>query len=194
MTSSLGIIDKFAPNFEEIRRYGLSLDYSVPPTYDGHEYPGFSPPLDPRFTLSYTEAMAGVFGIRPKIQLQAFVYLRDHESTKQWIHSDGICAKYASVHYLFDGSGHGTQFWRHVEFDADTMSHVVSELSVQQLSEKFQREGNDESFWVRSDLADSRPNRFIWYPSDRFHSRAQQCGFTSTDGNGRLVLVTFFDL
>ena len=194
MTSSLGIVDNFAPNLQEIKRYGLCLDYSIPPIYDGHEYPGFSPSLDPRFTLSYAAKMAGVFGVHPRIHLQAFVFLKDGESTAQWIHSDGICAKYASVHYLFNESGHGTQFWKHREFNADDMSSVLSPLSVNELSEKFQQEGNDDSFWVRTDLADSRENRFIWYPSDRFHSRAQRCGFTSADGQGRLVLVTFFDL
>lgn len=192
MKETLTIIDDFFASPESIREFALSHDFNQKPEYDGHVYEHFAPVKDDRFLRWLEAVMSARIGAQVQIKLGTFTCLKDGNTSPQWIHSDDICASHAAVFYLFDGSGHGTSFWRHRELNAHCLQDIKG--SAELLPGKLFADGQDRDAWELTDVADSRFNRLIFYPSSRFHSRTQKYGFGNSPENARLTLAVFFDL
>lgn len=197
MIANLTIIDGFFQEPEVIRQFALSHDFTQAPEFDGHTYPGFAPIKDPRFTAALERRLADAIGSEVKVKMGAFVAGKEGFSTQQWIHSDNSCASFAGVCYLFDKPTFGTMFWRHQETGAHGLqSHrsALKDVDDTEFVERLREEGRDFDAWHRTDYADSRFNRLIFYPTDRFHSRWPETAFGDAPENCRLTLAFFFDL
>lgn len=197
MKNALTIIDDFLPNALEIRGFALSHDFTQKPEYDGHVYDRFAQVKDERFLRWLEPQLAAVIGADVEIKLGTFTCLLDGQGSPQWIHSDDICATHAAVLYLFDRPGYGTAFWRHRGYEANNLAEAIQKhphLPETSFAATLQFDGKNEDAWARTDLADSKFNRLIIYPSNRFHSRAVQYGFGDKPENARLTLAVFFNI
>lgn len=198
MIANLTIVDDFFPDPQVVREMALSHDFTQEPEHDGHKYPGFAPVKDDRF-LRYLEGLLlQSTGTEFNIRMAHFAAGTADHRTVQWIHADNGCAKFAGVVYLFDKPGYGTAFWSHNESNASTLQkHAMDCFGDQGAMESFAADlmddGNHEARWTRTDYADSRFNRLIVYPTDRFHSRWPEHGFGDKPENCRLTLAIFFD-
>jgi hypothetical protein len=194
MTRSLVIADDFAPDFQAVRDGALSLDY-CPREYKGAMYNGIGLGFDPGLKEQIEDVMG--CGIDPKLCF--FRLGLEGDQTTTYIHADTICADWASVLYLNppDACAGGTSFWRHKELEWDSMPESVMQdglLLDARLAEKLNREGNDERFWTRTDHVNMKSNRFITYPTKRFHSRFPYDTWGSSKEQGRLIWVCFYNL
>lgn len=200
MIANLTIVDDFFPDPQVVREMALSHDFTQEPEHDGHKYPGFAPVKDDRF-LRYLEGLLlQSTGTEFSIRMAHFAAGTADHRTVQWIHADNGCAKFAGVVYLFDEPGCGTAFWQ----SADTKAHGLKDHLewlkipdkgwVENIAYDIQEAGKSQDHWTRTDYADSRFNRLIVYPTDRFHSRWPEHGFGDKPENCRLTLAIFFDL
>lgn len=191
MQQGLTIIDKFFPDPDDVRSFMLEHDFTKPASHNGFEYSGFIQIQDARF-LSY---LAAVFnnatGLSIRIEGAAVVGGTEKNRTVQWIHADTTCASYAGVIYMFEGQQYGTAFWQHAETGAETVNEYAS---LHRDPATLIKEGNEENLWKRTDYADSKYNRMIFFPSDRFHSRWPEAGFGDKPANCRLTISFFFDI
>ena len=195
MNNALTILDDFFPEYEAIRAFALTHDFDQAPEYDGHTYPGFAPVKDPRFGEYLAGLLSEVTGCRVGIRMACFTAGRESFETVQWIHADTLCSSHAGVVYLFDRPGFGTAFWRHRELGEDSLTTASREcLNAEALAARLQHDGQTDAAWQRTDYADSRKNRLIFYPADRFHSRYPQQAFGDAPDNCRLTLAIFFDI
>ena len=197
MIANLTIVDDFFPDPPVVREMALSHDFTQEPEHDGHKYPGFAPVKDDRF-LRYLEGLLyQSTGTEFNIRMAHFAAGTADHRTVQWIHADNGCAKFAGVVYLFDDPGWGTAFWRYSAFATDTLSETIELIrgvqSAEEVASDLREIGRLMFKWTRTDYADSRFNRLIVYPTDRFHSRWPEHGFGDKPENCRLTLAIFFD-
>lgn len=198
MIASLNIVNEFFEDPIFVRRYALGQDFSQAPEYDGHKYPGFAPVKDERF-LRHIE---GVFlrnsGMKVSVKMAHFAAGTADHRTVQWIHADNSCATFAGVIYLFGEPGFGTAFWRHRALKADGLMEAKSVMeadgsSPEDIAARLHEDGKSAEAWEETDYADSKFNRLIFYPTDRFHSRWPENGFGDKPESCRLTLALFFD-
>ena len=204
MNLSLAVTDNFFPDPQSIRDFALEHDYSLGNEMDGHHYPGTAKPKHEFFTPWFETLLSAAVGAPVKTNLCAFVSGLAGTKTEQWIHADSNCAQWASVTYLFEGyPEHGTSFWTHAESGKHRMDQGFYDAlkidledpeQVQGLVDKIKAEGEDETKWLRGDTTAARFNRTIWFDSKAFHSRSQRLGFGKTVEEGRLIIVSFFDI
>lgn len=110
-----------------------------------------------------------------------------------FIHADlGMDAEYAGVCYLSDppeGEGpYGTAFWSHPQYGG-LMPPDLEQNSLMDLD----RQGQDERAWVPSGIVRQKFNRFVAYPTSRFHSRWPRDVVGTDPETGRLIQVFFFN-
>lgn len=196
MIANLTIIDNFFQDAGHLRNYALEMDFSKPPEFDGVLYPGFAPIKD-KAVIGYIEdSISEAMGCLVTIDGACVTAGTEALSTQQWIHSDNTCAPFAGVIYLFDKPGFGTAFWKHKETQAEGMMEFVSKANStpEDIAATLQAHGVDESKWDRTDYAESKYNRLIAYPSDRFHSRYPEIAFGNAPSNCRLTIAIFFSI
>lgn len=194
MIANLTIVDDFFPDPQAVRSMALTHDFTQEPEHDGHKYPGFAPVKDERF-LSYLEQLlAASTGTAFKVKMAHFAAGTEYHRTVQWIHADNGCAQFAAVAYLFDGAGFGTAFWQEKVTKQHSLQGFLFNCDISQPHLVLQLQGKNSDAWTRTDYADSRFNRLVVYPTDRFHSRWPEHGFGDKPENCRLTLAIFFDL
>lgn len=195
MIASLNIIDEFLENPHTVRDYALSFDFTQEPEHDGHKYPGFAPIRDERVLRYLEQRLLDSTGHRFTVSRAHFAAGTQDHKTAQWIHADNGVDNFAGVLYLFDQPGYGTAFWRIKHWNSDGLAACVSQ-DGSGVAEAIQIAGRSggSSQWTRTDYADSKFNRLIFYPTDRFHSRWPEHGFGDAPENCRLTLAFFFDL
>lgn len=200
MIANLTIVDDFFPDPQAVLGMALFHDFTQAPEHDGHKYPGFSPIKDERF-LRYLEGLLyQSTGAEFKVRMAHFAAGTADHKTVQWIHADNGCGTFAAVAYLFDAPGWGTAFWQNLDTGAHGLKEYVAWLEsdhkgwTENIAFDIQAAGKSADNWTRTDYADSRFNRLIVYPTDRFHSRWPEHGFGDKPENCRLTLAIFFDL
>lgn len=196
MIASLNIIDNLFQDAGHLRSYALEMDFSKPPEFDGVLYPGFSPIKDKAVIEYLEQCISEAMGCSVNIDGACVTAGTETLSTQQWIHSDNTCAPFAGVIYLFDKPGFGTAFWKHKETQAEGLIEYVSntDSTPEVIAATLQAHGSDESKWDRTDYAESKYNRLIFYPSDRFHSRYPEVAFGDAPSNCRLTIALFFSI
>jgi hypothetical protein len=203
--ASLIVIDEFFPDPQDVRSFALEHDFTQPAEHEGIKYPGFVKAKDERFITYLEQMIQKAMGFAVKGQGVCFVAGTEEHRTQQWIHADTTCAKFAGVIYLFGEEGFGTQFWQHGVTKTDTLPEHVDILlnhqhhpaevwTPEEISERLQLEGKEDVMWTKTDYADSKFNRFIMFPTNRFHSRWPQHGFGDAPENCRLTITFFFDI
>lgn len=188
--------DDFARDAAAVRQAVIAGGFETKRGPDGALYTGISQYPVPQ----WFERIGELVG-RPIIpRLSCFRLNLAGELPHSWVHSDDICAKYASVLYL-NLPGQclgGTAFWKHSALGMDRLLSDA-ELCARGMDPAafhpfMSREWKDQSNWERVGFVEMRWNRFLTYPTSYFHSRYPFEAFGSGPEDGRLIWVCFYDL
>jgi hypothetical protein len=197
MLASLNIVDNIFPEPQSLREFLLSEhDFSEAPEFEGRKYPGFTPIKDPRFAQFLAQRVGAAIGANVLPQMVLLAAGTEGFETQQWIHCDTTCASFAGVIYMFDKPGYGTQFWRHA-LGAETLPEFTKQREGEDpeaTAVMLQEHGRSQEWWEKTDYADSKFNRLIFFPTNRFHSRWPKTAFGDKPENCRLIITFFFDI
>lgn len=189
-------MDGFAPDAAEVRAAVIRSGFATKTGPDGAAYTGISEYPVPH----WFERVAEVVGAPIIPRLSAFRLNLAGELPHSWVHSDDICAQYASVLYLNtpEQCAGGTAFWRHKALGMERLL-TPEELTARGMDpESFYRLMNCDwkrlTFWEQIGFMPMQFNRFITYPTSYFHSRYPFEGFGTGPEDGRLIWVCFYDL
>lgn len=194
--NSLLQFDIFAPDAAAVREAVISGDFSTQTGPDGAKYTGISTYPVPHWPARISEVLGKT--IIPR--LSCFRLNLAGELPHSWVHSDDICAQYASVLYLNHPpqcTG-GTSFWRHAKLGLNYLpsrSELESEgEDADAFYRQMDRDWKDLSLWQQAQFVPMRWNRFITYRTCFFHSRYPFEGFGKGPEDGRLIWICFYDI
>jgi hypothetical protein len=189
-------VDEFTPDAVQVRTEIIADRFASQTGPDGCEYTGICQRQMPHWFERISEAIE-----RPVIPRLSFFRLNlNGELPHSWVHSDDICARYAGILYLNapEQCKGGTAFWRHEGLNLDAMPDFaqmsVTEAHTRWFNSMMNREWKDLTFWDQVGFVGMKFNRFISYPTSRFHSRYPFEGFGSGPADGRLVWTCFYDI
>lgn len=194
--SELLQFDDFAADAEAVREAVVRGQFSEETGPDGAKYTGISQYSVPH----WFEAIAARRKKQIAPRLSCFRLNLAGELPHSWVHSDDICAKYASVLYLNtpEQCAGGTAFWSHVNLKLD---HLPSRENLEAVGlnaagfyKQMDKDWKELQLWKQTRLVPMRWNRFITYPTCLFHSRYPFEGFGSGPRDGRLIWICFYDL
>jgi hypothetical protein len=193
--SDIRQFDDFAPDAAAVREAVIAGEFSTQHGPDGAEYTGIS-----EYRVEHWKARIAELLGRPIVpRLSCFRLNLAGELPHSWIHSDGICAQYASVLYLNtpEQCTGGTAFWSHVALRTDRLASK-EQLTAQGIHadwfyKMMEREWKDLTYWEQKRLVEMKFNRFITYPTSLFHSRFPFEAFGAGPKDGRLIWVCFYD-
>lgn len=196
MTPTLLQIDDFAPDAQAVREAVIAGGFSTEIGPDGLPYTGIS-----KFEVPHWfDLIAKATGHKVIPKLSCFRLNLAGELPHSWVHSDEICAQYASVLYLNPPQQckGGTAYWRHTALELDSMptsEEVMARgLDPHWFAAMMSREWKDLGFWEQAGFVAMKWNRFITYPTRMFHSRYPFEGFGAGPHDGRLIWAAFYDL
>jgi hypothetical protein len=102
-------------------------------------------------------------------------------------HTDSTMAEYVALLHINPGVG-GTELIHHVHGNMHYNPETEDELAI------WDRDKNDEHQWVRDAMVDIEPNRLVIIETQRMHRAWPIHGFGSGPEDGRLVLISFFNV
>jgi hypothetical protein len=186
-------IQNFATDIDAVRSAVVSGGFSTETGPDGAKYTGISQHPVPHWYENISK------GIGKKIipKISCFRLNLAGEMPHSWVHSDDICAKYASVLYLNtpEQCYGGTAFWRH---KALKMDRLPTRQELGDKADSFYADmtayWKDISLWEPVSFVPMQYNKFISYPTCLFHSRYPFEGFGKGPEDGRLIWICFYDL
>lgn len=183
--------DNFAADALAVRDAVITGGFSTEQGPDGDLYTGIS-----RYPVpQWYERIAELIG-KPIIpRLSCFRLNLKGELPHSWIHSDDICAKFASVLYLNlpEQCAGGTAFWKHKELEIDRLPAKEELKDWETFYLMIEQEWKDLAPWEQAGLEEMKFNRFITYPTSLFHSRFPFEGFGTGPSDGRLIWICFYD-
>jgi Family of unknown function (DUF6445) len=188
--------DDFAPNALEVRKAVTSGSFETHQGPDGATYTGISD----YSVADWPKLIEKAIGAEIEPKLSCFRINYAGEMPHSWVHSDDICAKYASVLYLNppEQCQGGTSFWRHEGLKIDrlpTREQIeASGFGADWFLEMMTREWKELKYWKQVGFVPMQFNRFITYPTSLFHSRFPFEGFGTTPADGRLIWICFYDI
>jgi hypothetical protein len=188
--------DDFSPDAGKVREAVLRGGFTTERGPDNALYTGISQYPVPR----WYERISQLIGTKITPRLSCFRLNLAGEMPHSWVHSDDICAKFASVLYLnlpHQCAG-GTAFWKHAAWNMDRLLSR-EELSAEgvdpeQFYARMNAEWKKREPWVQTRLVPMRWNRFITYPTSLFHSRFPFEAFGKGPEDGRLIWICFYDI
>lgn len=188
--------EDFAPDAKEIRKSVIEGSFSTEQGPDGADYKGISTFPVPHWPKRIEELIERP--IVPKIS--CFRLNLAGELPHSWVHSDDICARYASVLYLNTPSQckGGTAFWKHAFLGIDRLPSreqlAAHGIEADPFYKRMDAEWKDLHLWTQIKHVPMKWNRFITYPTSLFHSRFPFEGFGEGPKDGRLIWICFYDL
>lgn len=194
--NAVQLFDAFAPDAEKVREAVIHAEFSSENGPDGAKYTGISKYSVPQWYQRIADLIKRA--IVPR--LSCFRLNLAGELPHSWVHSDDICADYASVLYLNtpEQCSGGTAFWRHEALKIDRLPTReelnASGTHAEWFYKMMTREWKDLTYWKQTDFYDMKWNRFITYPTCLFHSRYPFEGFGTGPADGRLIWICFYDL
>lgn len=187
--------DDFAADALAIRNAVIAGGFESRTGPDGAKYTGISThPVDHWFAR--IAQLIGT-GISPK--LSCFRLNLAGELPHSWVHSDDICAKYASVLYLNppEQRAGGTAFWRHKGLNVSKLlsdeEMLARGIDPPAYHRMMTAEWKRLEPWERTAFVPMKWNRFITYPTCFFHSRYPFEAFGNGPSDGRLIWICFYD-
>lgn len=189
-------MENFAPDAEAVREAVIAGSFATRQGPDGADYTGISDYPVPHWFTRIGE----VLGREVVPRLSCFRLNLAGELPHSWVHSDDICAQYASVLYLNppEQCAGGTAFWKHAALG---VSYLLSreELEARGMDadafyKLMNREWKDADAWRQVAFMEMKFNRFLTYPTCFFHSRWPWEGFGTSPQDGRLIWACFYDL
>jgi hypothetical protein len=187
--------DDFAPDVAAVRSAVIAGGFSTQTGPDGAQYTGISQYPVPQ----WFDRIADVVGCPIVPRLSCFRLNLAGELPHSWVHSDDICAEYASVLYLNppEQCAGGTAFWQHSELRMDrllTRDELISRgVDPDQFYAWMTREWKVKSAWQQIDFVPMRFGRFVTYETSYFHSRWPWEAFGDDAETGRLIWICFYD-
>lgn len=190
--------DNFAHDVEHARHKVVMGGFTTEQGPDGALYTGISTYPVPQ----WFDRIAELIGEPITPRLSCFRLNLKGELPHSWVHSDDICASYASVLYLNlpEQCQGGTAFWRHKTRHIDRLpsklelyKHGLNAEQADQLYRAMDREWKELKHWEKIDFVPMRFNRFVTYPTCLFHSRFPFEAFGSGPQDGRLIWICFYD-
>lgn len=187
--------ENFAEDAEQVRRAVIAGPFTNEIGPDGALYTGISTyPMG-----AWVKRIEQKIG-KPIIpRLSCFRLNLAGELPHSWVHSDGICASYASVLYLnpAEQCAGGTAFWKHIPLGINKLPSrqmleaigIEADFFMRQMSYDWKK----LDLWEKIDFVEMRWNRFITYPTSLFHSRYPFEGFGKNAEDGRLIWICFYD-
>lgn len=187
------IIDNFAPDALAVREAVIAEGFKTEQGPDGAMYTGisqYSVPLWPKLIEQYLH--------RPIVpKLSCFRLNLEGELPHSWVHSDDICAKWASVLYLNlpEQCRGGTAFWKNKESGMDALpSRESLGEQVEEVYRQVEKDWKNATLWEKTGMVPMRWNRFLTYPTKYFHSRFPWEAFGKGPSDGRLIWICFYDV
>jgi hypothetical protein len=187
--------DDFAPDALAVRSAVIAGGFTSEQGPDGAIYTGISQYQVPEWFDRISHFLGQT--ITPK--LSAFRINYAGEVPHSWVHSDDICAKYASVLYLnpAEQCSGGTAFWAHEKFGNRLFTDAELEAMGMDWTKYHQTmtaEWKELKPWKQEAFVPMQFNRFITYPTCFFHSRFPFEGFGTRAEDGRLIWICFYDI
>lgn len=182
------VTDNFTDDPGDIRREALRLNFN-PTEWNGAVYHGVGLGYTPPLQRQIEQLIGGPIRIN-------LAFFRAGTSTMRPttdIHADIDCGQYAGVLYLnlpnqkFGGTG----FWTHRELGWDEIPDGT--VITKELADKLNSDGNDVSKWELNSIVGMKFNRFVTYPTRRFHSRYPNHVEAPDVENGRLIWAVMYD-
>ena len=202
MNVTIAIADGFFKDPMKLRECALGNDFNVAPEFQGHNYKGAVPVVDPDVIREIETGLGAVHqGKKCVVSLAFFRMSLEGEDTPAWIHPDSSCDSHAAVIYLTRPRFcfGGTAFWRHRElgWDALPQGPELEEEGVV-LTDEFMsglhQDSGDIDKWEMTGLAQMKYNRLVTFRSNLFHSRWPKDPFGTNYDNGRLILGCFYSI
>jgi hypothetical protein len=190
LTSELLHLDDFASDALAVREAVINGPFRAEKGPDGAVYTGISDYPVPHWQQRIAEAR----GQRIIPRLSCFRMNLEGEMPHSWVHSDDICAKYASVLYLNlpEQCQGGTAFWRHRILGIDRLP-PKSEVG-EDFYHCMDADWKILDLWEQIGVVAMKFNRFITYPTCLFHSRYPHEAFGKGPKDGRLIWICFYDV
>lgn len=190
------VVENFAADALAVREAVIAGSFDTKQGPDGADYTGISDyPVE-----HWYERIGEVLGKPIVPRLSCFRLNLQGELPHSWVHSDDICAQFASVLYMntAEQCAGGTAFWKH---RALGVSYLLSreELAARGMDADafyrlMNREWKDADAWQQTGFLPMQWNRFLTYPTCFFHSRYPFEGFGTGPQDGRLIWACFYDL
>jgi uncharacterized protein DUF6445 len=188
--------DDFAPDLPAVRAAVIRGEFSTHTGPDGAEYTGINLHPVPQFY----ERISQLLGAKITPKLSCFRMNLAGEMPHSWVHSDDICAQFATVLYLNppEQCQGGTAFWKHKTRGIDRLPSKAELAARGEDADAFYRlmdqEWKELQHWERVQFVPMKFNRFITYPTSLFHSRFPFEGFGHGPQDGRLIWICFYDV
>jgi hypothetical protein len=188
--------DGFAEDIEQIRASVVNGEFTTQTGPDGAPYTGISMFPVPHWPRNIEKCL----GVPIIPRLSCFRLNLEGELPHSWVHSDDICAKYASVLYLNEPEQckGGTAFWTHKALNIDRLPSkenlTKQGIDADSFYKRMEREWKELIWWKQRIFVPMQFNRFITYPTYLFHSRFPFEGFGKGPQDGRLIWICFYDL
>lgn len=190
------VVENFAPDALAVREAVIAGRFDTQQGPDGGTYTGISDYAVPH----WPERIGEVLGKKVLPQLSCFRLNLAGELPHSWVHSDDICAQYASVLYLNtpEQCAGGTAFWTHralgVSYLLPREELAARGMDADAFYRLMNREWKDADAWRQTGFLPMQFNRFVTYPTCFFHSRYPWEGFGTGPADGRLIWACFYDL
>jgi len=192
-------VDCFAPDAELVRHTVVNGGFETKQGPDGAMYTGISEHPVTHWPLIIEKWL----GKKIVPRLSCFRLNLAGELPHSWVHSDLICAQYASVLYLNTPQQcyehpSGTAFWKHNQLKVDrlaTKEELESAgINWQEYYSRIEKDWKILELWERVSFVPMEWNKFVTYPTALFHSRFPFDAFGSSPKDGRLIWICFYDL
>ena len=194
--SEIRQFENFAQDAYKVREEVINGNFSDQTGPDGAVYTGIS--LYP--VEHWPGRIAELIGKTIIPKLSCFRLNLDGELPHSWVHSDDICAKFASVLYLnpSEQCSGGTAFWEHSVLKIDRLPSR-EELQARGIDDvafysQMDSDWKELLLWKKLRLIPMQWNKFITYPTCLFHSRFPFEGFGTGPKDGRLIWICFYDI
>jgi len=191
--SDIIVCENFAWDASIVRESVISGGFSSRVGPDGATYTGISAFEVPQ----WFDRIGEVVGKKITPKLSCFRLNLEGEPPHSWVHSDDICAKYASVLYLNppEQCKGGTAFWKHKYLHID---RLPKKEQLGNSSDSFYAQMTEDwknlDLWEQIGMVPMQWNRFITYPTCLFHSRFPFEAFGKGPEDGRLIWICFYDM
>jgi hypothetical protein len=188
--------DEFAPDAAEVRAAVVQGEFSTETGPDGAHYTGISKHAVPQ----WYDLISRRVGRKIVPRLSCFRLNLEGERPHSWVHSDDICAKFASVLYLNrpEQCRGGTAFWKHKQLSLERLPSrewlADRKIEAEPFYAWMNREWKNQLVWEQASMIAMRWNRFITYPTYLFHSRFPFEAFGKGPEDGRLIWICFYDI
>jgi hypothetical protein len=189
-------VDNFSSDALAVREAVIAGRFSTEKGPDGAMYTGISEYAVPHWYERIGEVLHRPIAPR----LSCFRVNLAGELPHSWVHSDDICAQYASVLYLNlpEQCQGGTAFWKHKALGISSLlsreALAQRGMDAEAFYQLINREWKDADAWEQIGFMPMQFNRFLTYPTCFFHSRYPFEGFGTSPADGRLIWACFYDL